>query len=100
MNFMEYVCRGIVRSEDAICRLNKRVGKLAKYARNTNTAVICIGIGTILLCSVVWMQDDEIKALREQVGYLRSEVADTTKEAETESQEGTTTEEQTQQEGA
>lgn len=93
MNFMEYVCRGIVRSEDAICRLNKRVSKLAKYAHNTNTAVICIGIGTILLCSVVWMQDDEIKALRKQV-------ADLTKEAETESQEDTTTEEQTQQEGA
>lgn len=93
MNFMEYVCRGIVRSEDAICRLNKRVAKLAKYARNTNTAVICIGVGTILLCSVVWMQDDEIKALQKQV-------ADLTKDEETESQEDTTTEEQTQQEGA
>ena len=70
MNFMEYVCRGIVRSEDAICRLNKRVTKMAKCASRTNTAVMCIGVGTLLLCSVVWMQDNEIKELQKKVSDL------------------------------
>jgi hypothetical protein len=94
---MEYVCRGIVRSEDAICRLNKRVSKLAKCVHNTNTGVICIGVCTILLCSVVWMQDNEIKALQKQVANLakdeeavESDVNDAANDME----------EQNQQEGA
>lgn len=97
MNFMEYVCRGIVRSEDAICRLNKRVAKMAKCANRTNTGVICIGIGTLLLCSVVWMQDNEIKALQKQVADLAKDeesVAPDTHDAADDM------EEQTQQEGA
>ena len=70
MNFMEYVCRGIVRSEDAICRLNKNVTKLAKCTRSTNTGVICLCVAGIMMCSVIAIQDQEIKALSRQVKDL------------------------------
>lgn len=81
-HFIEYVCRSVVRSEDAICRLNKRYAQLAKCMKRTNVGVICIGVGTIMVASVVAMQDKEIKALQEQVADLSK------------------TEEQNQQEGA
>lgn len=82
-HFIEYICRGVVRSEDAICRLNKRYVKLAKYMQQTNVAVICIGVGAIMVASVVAIQDKEIKALQKQVADLTPK-----------------TEEQNQQEGA
>jgi hypothetical protein len=82
-HFIEYICRGVVRSEDAICRLNKRYVKLAKHMNRTNVAVMCIGVGAIMVASVVWMQDNEIKALQKQVADLTPK-----------------TEEQNQQEGA
>lgn len=82
-HFIEYICRGVVRSEDAICRLNKRYVKLAKGIQRTNVGVICIGVGAIMVASVVWMQDNEIKALQKQVADLTPK-----------------TEEQNQQEGA
>lgn len=85
-HFIEYICRGVVRSEDAICRLNKRYVKLAKCMKGTNVAVMCIGVGAIMVASVVWMQDNEIKALQKQVAEL-------TKDPEN-------VEEQNQQEGA
>lgn len=87
--FIEYVCRGVIRSEDAIRRLNKNVVKLAKCTRNLNTSVVCIGFAGILLCSVVAAQDKEIKALQKQVSDIT---------AKTETHD--TTEEQTEQEGA
>lgn len=96
-HFIEYVCRSVIRSEDAICRLNKDVAKLAKCTRNTNKSVACIGIGVIALCSVVWMQDNEIKALQKQVADLAK------KEEAVESDTNDTAdtmEEQNQQEGA
>lgn len=93
-HFIEYVCRSVMRSEDAICRLNKKVAKLAKCTHNTNKSVACIGIGVIALCSVVWMQDNEIKKLQKQVSELAEEaepvVVNNT----------VNTEEQNQQEGA
>ena len=66
MNFMEYVCRGIVRSEDAICRLNKNVVKLAKCTRSARTSLICLGVAGIMTISIVAIQDQEIKALQNQ----------------------------------
>ena len=62
-SFMEYVCRGVVRSEDAIRCLNKRTIKLA-------TAVICLGIASLGVTAVLLAQDNEIKALRNQVDDL------------------------------
>ena len=92
-HFIEYICRGVVRSEDAICRLNKRYVKLAKCMSRTNVGVMCIGVGAIMVASVVAMQDQEIKALKKQVtdlaaarGPMENVVDDT--------------EEQNQQEGA
>lgn len=93
MNFMEYVCRGIVRSEDAIARLNKNVRNMAKCCKRTNVAVACIGVGCLLFGAVVAIQDQEIKALQKQVAELAAN-------DESESLEDTTTEEQNQQEGA
>lgn len=83
MNFMEYVCRGIVRSEDGICRLNKKVAKLAKCTRSTNAGVICMGVAGVLMWSVIVLQDQEIKALKKQVSTIATKM-----------------EEQNQQEGA
>lgn len=69
-HFIEYICKGVIRSEDAICRLNKRYVKLAKCMSRTNVGVICIGVGAIMVASVVAMQDQEIKALQKQVSDL------------------------------
>ena len=92
-HFMEYICRGVVRSEDAICRLNKRYVKLAKCMSRTNVGVMCIGVGAIMVASVVAMQDQEIKALKKQV----EEIAAARGPMENVANE---TEENTQQEGA
>ena len=89
MNFMEYVCRGIVRSEDAIRALNKRTIKLARACRQTNSAVLCFGVVCLGILAVVSIQDSEIKALQKQVSDLSAN-ADATN----------ATEERNQQEGA
>ena len=92
-HFIEYICRGVVRSEDAICRLNKRYAQLAKCMKRTNVGVMCIGVGAIMVASVVAMQDQEIKALKKQVDEItaaREPVENVVDE----------TEENTQQEGA
>ena len=89
MNELIYICRSVANSENAICRTNKAVRKLAKCIRSTNTSVICLGIAGFMILSVVAAQDKEIKALKKQVADLA---------AKTETQD--TTEEQTEQEGA
>lgn len=88
-HFFEYVCRSVIRSEDAINRLGTNVTKLAKCCRVTNARVACIGLGALGILAVVAMQDKEIKALQKQVADLA---------AKTETPD--TTEEQTEQEGA
>ena len=42
MNFMEFACRGIVRNEDNIRRLNKNMTKLTKIVRDTNGIMFCV----------------------------------------------------------
>ncbi len=85
-SFMDYVCRGIVRSEDAIRCLNKRTIKLAKGNKQLATAVICLGVSGLLTMAVLWTQDNEIKALQKQVADLNAareplkNVVDDTKE--------------------
>ena len=90
--FIEYVCRGVIRSEDAIKHLNKNVAKLVKCTRITNTRVTCLAVAGLLITAVVAMQDKEIKELKKQVADLavKDESADT----------ADTTEEQNEQEGA
>jgi hypothetical protein len=89
-DFMSYVCRGIVRSEDAIRCLNKRTIKLAKCCRQTNAAVLCFGVASLLTLAVIADQNREIKALKQQVDNLTKDAKDT----------ANNTEEETQQEGA
>lgn len=89
MNELIYICRSVANSENAICRLNKAVNKMAKCVRSTNTGVIYLGIAGIMILSVVAAQDKEIKALKKQVADLA---------AKTETQD--TTEGQTEQKGA
>jgi hypothetical protein len=69
-SFMEYICRGVVRSEDSIRCLNKRTIRLAKYNKQLGTAVICLGIAGLGATVVLLAQDNEIKALRNQVDDL------------------------------
>ena len=92
-HFIEYICKGVIRSEDAICRTNKRVTKLAKCCSRTNTTVLCLGIASALTMAVLVIQDQEIKALQKQVSDLEA------KGEPTEAVENNT-EENTQQEGA
>lgn len=89
-SFMDYVCRGIVRSEDAVRCLNKRVVKLTKSCRQTNTAVVCLCVSGLLMTAVLMIQDTEIKALKQKVDDLTKDAEDT----------ADNTEEETQQEGA
>jgi hypothetical protein len=89
MNELIYICRSVANSENAICRLNKAVNKMAKCVRKTNAGVIYIGLVSIAILSVVAAQDKEIKVLQKKVADL---------EAKTETHD--TTEEQTEQEGA
>ena len=97
-HFIEYICRSAVRSEDAICRLNKRMTKLTKCMNRTNVGVMCIGVGAIMVASVVWMQDNEIKALQNKVDNLNKGL-DILLDIEEEG-DADKTEENTQQEGA
>lgn len=69
-NFIEYVCRGVIRSEDAIRSLKKDLTGLAKCHRSLAGSVVCLGIAGILLTSVIYEQDKEIKALKKQVAEL------------------------------
>lgn len=91
MNELIYICRSVANSENAICRLNKTVGKLAKCCRKTHAQVGGILIATLLITTVIAIQDKEIRALKKQVADLAK-----CEEAETHD----TTEEQTAQEGA
>lgn len=95
--FIEYVCRGVIRSEDAIKNLNRSVRTLAKCNRNLRAGLICFGISSLLLTSVVALQDKEIQALKKQVAKLA--VKDEPTEGSTEDATDTT-EEQNEQEGA
>lgn len=91
-HFIEYVCRGVVHSEDAIRQLSKRTAKLTKCCRQTNTAVFCFGVVCFGMLAILAIQDQEIKALQKQVTELaNSEVETNTVDA---------TEEQNQQKGA
>lgn len=90
--FIEYVCRGVIRSEDAIKRLSREVRALAKCNRSLRAGLICFGISGLLLTSVIALQDKEIQTLKKQVADLavNGEPEDT----------ADTTEEQNEQEGA
>ena len=68
---IEYLIRGVVRSEDAICRANKRVANLAKCCKRAN---LCIGGACLIALAVVYIQDREIKALQKQVDDLAAKV--------------------------
>ena len=68
--FIEYVCRGVIRSEDAIRDLSKNVVGLAKCHKRLTASVICLGVAGLLLTSVVAEQDKDIKALKKQVSDL------------------------------
>lgn len=71
-SFMEYVCRGVVRSEDAIRCLNKRTIKLAKCLRQTNNVMLCLCAVGMVTTVVLLAQDNEIKALQKQVADLNA----------------------------
>lgn len=94
--FIEYICRGVVRSEDAISRLNKHVTKLTKCVRITNTRVTCVAIAGLCFGVVIAMQDKEIKELQKQVADLAKK-SEGAKDPENVVEN---TEEQNQQEGA
>ena len=93
-DFIEYVCRGVIRSEDAIKNLNRNVRALAKANRNLRAGIICFGISGILLTLVIAEQDMEIKALKKQVANLAKNEEDTSDNI------SDATEEQNDQEGA
>ena len=80
--FIEYICRGIIHSEDAVKRLNKNVAGLAKNIRFTNSRVTCVVIASLAITAVVAIQDKEIKALQQRVADLedKNETHDTTEE--------------------
>ena len=69
---IEYMFRSAVRSEDAVRCLNKRVVKLAKCCRRTNTAAVYIGIACLGALTVLAIQDYEIKALQKKVADLEA----------------------------
>ena len=82
MNELMYICRGMVNTENAINRLNKRVINLTKCCRMTNARVTCGVIAGLLIMTVVAIQDKEITELRKQVADLKTKVEadDTTEE--------------------
>lgn len=96
-HFIEYVCRGVVRSEDAIKRLNKSVIKLAKCNNRLCTSVICLGIAGLLTTTILMAQDKKIKALKRQVANLAK---DADADHVTVNNTVNTTEGQTEQKGA
>ena len=71
---IEYLVRGVVRSEDAICRLNKNVRSLAKCHCYLTAGALCIGVGALMVASVVAEQDKEIETLKKQVNDLAAKV--------------------------
>lgn len=75
-HFIEYVCRGVVRSEDAIRRLNHNVRSLAKCNRNLATSVICLGVSGLLMTYVLLEQNKDIAALKKQVADLAKPAED------------------------
>ena len=97
-HFIEYVCRGVVRSEDAIRNLSGKVVSLVKCNRNLAGSVICLGVAGLLLTAVVAEQDKEIKALKKQVSDLAKCEEASTEHAKVDV--ANNVEEQTQQEGA
>lgn len=74
MNFMEFVCRGVVRNEDNIRRLSKNVAKLTKCTRNTNVAVTCVFLSGLMLAGAIYVNAKDIAALQKQVKDLTHEV--------------------------
>lgn len=76
MNFMEYVCRGIVRSEDAIGRLNKNVVKLAKCNNKLATTVALLGIAAMMSATVICANIKDIERLEKQNADLKTQVKD------------------------
>ena len=87
--FIEYVCHGVIRSENAIKRLNKNVSGLTKCCLRTNARVTCVVVAVALITTVVVMQDKEIKALERKVSDLSAKI-----------KTHDTTEGQTEREGA
>ena len=92
--FIEYVCRGVIRSEDAIKRLNKSVSKLAKCNKRLGTSVICLSISGLLTGAILMIQDKEIRELKKQVADLTKDTDYITADVTTDM------EDQTEQEGA
>ena len=74
MNFMEFTCRGIVRNEDNIRRLNKNMTKLAKCTHNLNSSVGCVLVAGLLLASVIYANAKDIELLKKQNKDLAREV--------------------------
>lgn len=72
--FMDYVCCGIVRSEDAIGRLNKNVTKLAKCTRSNSKRIVMLAVASLLFASVVYANAKDIEDLQKQVKDLKNEV--------------------------
>lgn len=97
--FIEYVCRGVIRSEDAIKNLNRKVARLTRCNRKLGVSVICVSVAGLLLTSVVAAQDKEIQALKKQVATLMPVPEEKPEEGSTEDTVDTT-EEQNDQEGA
>lgn len=80
--FIGYVCHSVMRSEDAIKRLNKNVSGLAKCCLRTNTRVTCVVIAVALVTSVVMTQDKKIKALEKKVSDLTAKTTEGQNEQE------------------
>lgn len=74
---IEYVCRGVIVSEDAVKRLNKNVAGMVKCCIRTNTRVTCVAVAVALITTVVVAQNKEIKALKAQVANLTTKTHDT-----------------------
>lgn len=74
MNFMEFACRGIVRNEDNIRRLNKNMTKLTKIVRDTNGIMFCMCMAGIMLGGVIYANAKDIELLKKQNKDLAREV--------------------------
>lgn len=74
MNFMEFACRGIVRSEDAIGRLNKNVVKLAKCTRSNSKHIVMLAVAGLMFATVIYANAKDVEDLQKQVKDLKNEV--------------------------
>ena len=81
------ICRSVVNSENAIHRLNNKVGALARCCRKTSAQITIVAVAGLMLTALVAVQDKEIRALQKKVADL-------------ETKNTGTTEEQTEQKGA